>query len=56
MPKYLESIETDIVQLDIIECDCGFHLGIDSTYLDQVDEVNITCPSCGITISSTIIQ
>lgn len=56
MPKYIESIETEKVQLDVIECDCGFHIGLDATYIDQVDEVNIECPSCGITISSTIIS
>jgi len=37
--------------LEVVECDCGFHLGIDTTYLDQVDGVDIKCPSCGKMIS-----
>jgi hypothetical protein len=44
--KRLESVETDKVQLEVIECDCGFHLGIDATYLDQVGDFVISCPSC----------
>jgi hypothetical protein len=55
MPKYIESIETTKVQLEVIECDCGFHLGLDATYLDQVDEIIITCPSCKAELSSAII-
>jgi len=33
--------------LDVIECQCGFHIGIDETYLEQVKQfVSISCPSC----------
>ena len=32
--------------LDVWECECGFHIGIDSTYLEQVAGVAIPCPSC----------
>lgn len=46
--KYLELISSDIVELSVFECECGFHLGLDATYLDQVDGViTIDCPSCG---------
>jgi len=34
-------------ELTVYECDCGFHLGLDGTYLDQVNEISISCPSCG---------
>ena len=44
--RAIESIETEKCSLEVIECDCGFHLGIDATYLDQVDGVDIECPSC----------
>ena len=46
MAKYICSIENDKVQLEVFECDCGFHLGLDFTYMDQVDDIKIECPSC----------
>ena len=45
--KRLDSIENGQVQLEIVECDCGFHLGLDYTYIDQVEDIHIKCPSCG---------
>lgn len=50
--KYIESVTTDKVELEIYECSCGFHLGIDATYIDQVDDCSFVCPSCGETIST----
>ena len=50
--KRLKSIENDQVQLEVIECTCGFHLGVDATYLDQVDDFIIKCPNCKRTIST----
>lgn len=44
--KLIECITTDKVELEVYECDCGFHIGIDATYLDQVGGVEIKCPSC----------
>ncbi len=44
-------VETEKFVLEVWECKCGFHLGIDSTYLDQVGLVTITCPSCSTLIS-----
>lgn len=39
-------------ELEVVECNgCGFHLGIDATYLEQVGDVVLKCPSCGITLS-----
>jgi len=48
--KRLNSVETDEVQLEVIECDCGYHMGIDATFLDQVGDVELECPSCHETI------
>jgi len=45
--KLLNPIETEECALEVVECDCGFHLGIDATYLEQVNGVDIKCPSCG---------
>jgi len=45
--KRLDSVENDKVQLEVIECDCGYHMGVDATYLDQVGDFVTWCPSCG---------
>lgn len=44
--KRLNSVETDQFQLEVVECDCGFHIGLDATFLDQVGDISIICPSC----------
>jgi len=46
-PVFIECINSDKTELSVYECTCGFHLGIDSTYLEQVGEVSIPCPCCG---------
>ena len=51
--KRLKSIETEEVALEIIECDCGFHLGIDATWLDASQNstgFKMNCPSCNTVI------
>ena len=45
--RVLNGIETEEYTLEVIECDCGFHIGLDATYLDQVDSIDTMCPSCG---------
>jgi predicted RNA-binding Zn-ribbon protein involved in translation (DUF1610 family) len=52
MSKRLEDVQTDKVSLEVYECACGFHLGLDATYLEQVSNVRIKCPSCGNLIVS----
>lgn len=44
---YVESVETEKVTLEVYECVCGFHLGLDATYLEQAGDVSIICPACG---------
>jgi hypothetical protein len=53
--KRLNSVETDKVQLEVIECDCGFHIGLDATFIDQVDDIICRCPSCGKEINTAIL-
>lgn len=53
--KRLSSVENDQVQLEIMQCDCGFHLGVDATYLDQVGDFVIECPSCHAKIDTAIV-
>ena len=48
--KRLKSVENDQVQLEVIECDCGYHMGVDATYLEQVGDFKTKCPSCKIVI------
>jgi hypothetical protein len=41
----------DKYELEVVECTgCGFHLGIDASYLEQVDGVGLLCPSCGMAL------
>lgn len=39
----------------IIECNCGFHLGLDESYLDQVGHIKINCPSCKALVDTKIL-
>jgi len=50
--KRLEPAITEQYELDVIECECGFHIGLDITYMDQVEEIIVSCPSCGNIIRS----
>lgn len=45
--RQLNDCETEKYSLEVWQCDCGFHIGIDTTYLDQVGPVKFNCPACG---------
>lgn len=46
--KRVCDVQNEKVSLEVYECQCGFHLGIDATYLDQVEsKLEVICPSCG---------
>ena len=53
--KRLDSIETDIAQLEVGECNCGYHFTVDATFLEQVGDFTFKCPSCGIEINTSTI-
>jgi hypothetical protein len=53
--KRLSSIETDKVQLEVGECDCGYHFTADATYIDDVGDFKFKCPSCGVEIDTADI-
>lgn len=53
--KRLRSAETDEYILEVIECDCGFHIGLDASYLDQIGDITIDCPSCGEEIDTALL-
>ena len=37
------------------ECSCGYHFGVDATYLGQVNDFKFNCPSCGEEIDTAEI-
>jgi hypothetical protein len=44
--KRLTSSVTEEYELEVVECDCGYHMGMDATYLLQVEDFITICPSC----------
>ena len=54
--RQLDSISTDIVELEVYECDCGFHIGLDGTFIEQIHGIQIACPSCGRIIDTDQIN
>lgn len=41
--------ETDRYELEVFECiKCGYHFGIDGSFLQQEGQVEQPCPSCGV--------
>lgn len=44
--KYIGDVDNDRFSLEVYACECGFHIGIDATYIDQVDKVIMKCPGC----------
>lgn len=44
--KRIGDIETEKYSLTIYECECGFHIGLDNSYMDQIDDICIECPAC----------
>jgi hypothetical protein len=53
--KRLRSLENGQCQLEVIECDCGFHIGLDVTYMEQVGEIVTVCPACTAIIDTRIV-
>lgn len=44
--KHICDFENKKVSLEVFECECGFHIGFDCTYLEQVGKINFPCPNC----------
>jgi len=44
--KRLKGAETEEYSLEVMECDCGFHMGFDASYLINVGDFYFECPSC----------
>jgi hypothetical protein len=56
MPKWIEWIEIDKYSLEVFECDCGFHIGLDAVFLNRSGDVKVSCPSCGMVIDTSSID
>ncbi len=42
-----KEVSPKVCDLITVEClGCGFHLGVDQTFLDQVGSITVDCPSC----------
>jgi len=41
------SVEKYPYSLEVYECKCGFHIGLDTSFIEQVSDIKIKCPSCG---------
>ncbi len=50
--RRLEMAEHPVAELEVIECTCGYHMGIDATYVAQVGDFVAPCPSCGRVIDT----
>ena len=48
--KIMDTFESYMSSIEVVECVCGYHMGVDSTYLEQVGGVTTKCPSCGFKI------
>ncbi len=53
--KWLKEQEIEEYSLEVVECDCGFHMGFDATFIDQVSDFKIDCPACGVVIDTEVI-
>ena len=54
--KQLQSAKHPQAEIDVIECDCGYHMGVDATFIDQVGDFRASCPSCGQEIDTALIK
>lgn len=41
------SLTTEDFQLEVKACGCGFRIGVDASYLEQVGDADVVCPACG---------
>ncbi len=43
-------------EIEVIECGCGYHLGVDSTFVEQVGHFETICPSCQTEINTEVLD
>lgn len=52
----IKTINPSNCELITIECECGYHMGIDFTFIDQVTDFETLCPSCKKIIDTSEIE
>ena len=56
MSKIIGDIETDKFTLEVYECECGMHVGLDVSYLLDVGPIAVACPNCKKLIESSVLE
>lgn len=52
----IKTINPSSCELITIECECGYHMGIDYSYVEQVSDFKTLCPSCDRIIDTATIK
>jgi len=52
----MKQVNIDKCEIEIIECDCGYHLGVDMTFIAQVGHFITDCPSCKTMIDTLVLE
>lgn len=55
MKNVSKQVADEKFELEYYECDCGFHLALDGSYLDQVGDIKLNCPACNALIDTGLI-
>ncbi len=50
--KRIGNATTKKYELEVGECECGYHFGVDFTYTDQCGDFGFQCPACEKTIDT----
>ena len=53
--KRLTSVVTNQYSLEVVECVCGYHMGVDASYLLQVGDLILECPVCNRIIATKTV-
>ncbi len=53
MIDLIDEIHANVYTIVVYQCECGFHIGFDLTYLDQVGNIKIPCPACARLMDTT---
>ena len=55
--KWIADVKVkDVATLEVFKCGCGFHIGLDASYLLQVGSLSIECPSCMTTLNTLNLE
>jgi len=50
--KRLKNCENSEVTFAVLQCDCGYRMGIDNDFLMSVGDFTLRCPACDIEINT----